>query len=332
MGQTSADPDAIPCGLLRVSTASVILHSNRTLERWLGYATGELVGEPLERIFPPAARLYYLTSLRPLMDHNQWANEVYLQLRDREGHDLPVMVNGVPREHGSTPGYELAIMTMHKRHVIEEQLVETRRTAEQAVREQERACAELEQARAELFEKQRQLLTLNEKLEQMAATDALTGLPNRRAFNQAMEQQLALWRRKRIPVSLILIDVDFFKRINDTFGHATGDEVLRTVAQALGRNIREADLAARVGGEEFTVLMPDTTLSEATRLGERLRATIETLPDAPCPVTISLGVTEVATGDTVSSLFAGADHALYQAKESGRNRVHQARTDTGKGR
>lgn len=157
-----------------------------------------------------------------------------------------------------------------------------------------------------------------------ALTDPLTGLHNRRAMDQCLED---IWAApERMPLSLLVLDIDLFKRINDTYGHADGDCVLQWVAATLRHCIRAGDSAFRYGGEEFLVLLPDTTLEGAICVAESIRGRIEArYPANPrnwrVPLTVSLGVASRQPTDDPKSLFARADRALYQAKQLGRNRV-----------
>ncbi len=171
-------------------------------------------------------------------------------------------------------------------------------------------------------ETERQLKLLNEQLQNLAITDGLTGLRNRRAFEEHLIQEVAEAKRFRSPVSLLMIDVDHFKQFNDTFGHALGDEVLRTVASILAREARQSDLVARYGGEEFAVVMPHTDLNSAMLAAERFRRTVEAHEGFPRSVTISVGVAQYLDEMTSpEELVKLADKALYRAKEQGRNRV-----------
>jgi diguanylate cyclase (GGDEF)-like protein len=170
--------------------------------------------------------------------------------------------------------------------------------------------------------------------------DALTGLANRRQFEDRLRHHLLEHARHRQPVSLILLDIDMFKSVNDVFGHQGGDEVLKEVAKAAQRTVREIDLCARYGGEELAILLPQTNLAGASATAERLREAISLLKvpspsgRAPITVTASFGVASytesVKAGDM---LFPAADMALYQAKSAGRNCVRQAmsRSSFGKG-
>jgi diguanylate cyclase (GGDEF)-like protein/PAS domain S-box-containing protein len=172
---------------------------------------------------------------------------------------------------------------------------------------------------------------LEEQLRELAQTDGLTGLANRRSFDERLEQE---WRRaERIgeSLALIVLDVDFFKRYNDRFGHAQGDECLRRVAGILAGGRRISDMAARIGGEEFCLILPNTDGQGAVLVAEAIRSGVEMLrmdhPESPLGrVTVSVGAAAARPrrDDTASALLAAADRALYDAKGAGRNRVGTA--------
>ena len=165
---------------------------------------------------------------------------------------------------------------------------------------------------------------------QLATTDAVTGLYNRHYLTSHLETQLAAMERKGKPLSVMMMDIDHFKRVNDSYGHATGDMVLKEFAQRVGRNIRGVDLAARYGGEEFVVMMPETPADWAKMIAERLREEISDVPfdvgvsDGPLSVTVSIGVSTSGENASPQTLLEVADKCLYQAKDDGRNRVVQA--------
>lgn len=168
------------------------------------------------------------------------------------------------------------------------------------------------------------------KILQYATIDALTNLNNRRQFELRLGQEIATTKRQNNPLCAMMIDIDFFKKVNDTYGHASGDAVLRGVASIIKSALRESDIPSRYGGEEFAVLLPYTHIDEAKIVGERLRKAVES---SPIPinvensdvksinVTISMGLAEFNKTETGDELFERADKALYEAKESGRNRV-----------
>ena len=163
------------------------------------------------------------------------------------------------------------------------------------------------------------------KVLQYATLDALTNLNNRRQFETRLKQEIAITKRQNNPLCAMMIDIDFFKKVNDTYGHASGDKVLRTVASVIKAQLRESDIPARYGGEEFAVLLPYTHIDEAKIVGERLRKAVEettvSLDNLNINVTISMGLAEFRQDESGEELFAQADKALYKAKESGRNRV-----------
>ncbi|MCR6632533.1 MAG: GGDEF domain-containing protein [Magnetospirillum sp.] len=168
-------------------------------------------------------------------------------------------------------------------------------------------------------------------LERRASTDALTGLANREHFFRRAEGELARRTRSGAALAVLMMDVDHFKHVNDTWGHDAGDRVLTAVAEQLRPHARETDVLARTGGEEFVLLAVGATLGDAVEIGERIRAAVGALrvsadPGA-IPVTISVGCTTVAPDDTaIDPALKRADHALYQAKRQGRNRVMAAPT------
>jgi diguanylate cyclase (GGDEF)-like protein len=168
---------------------------------------------------------------------------------------------------------------------------------------------------------------LRESLRRQSVLDPLTGLFNRRHFDAALKRELARARRKNVPVSLVLVDIDHFKRVNDDYGHAVGDAVLRTFAQQLRLGIREGDIACRYGGEEMVLLLPECAAADAGARAEAIRIALAAITpnpegDGPQQVTASFGVAAYpAHAQDAEALFWAADKALYRAKQQGRNRV-----------
>ncbi len=162
---------------------------------------------------------------------------------------------------------------------------------------------------------------------QLATTDAVTGLYNRHYLTSHMDTRMAAAQNQGKDLSIMMMDIDHFKLVNDTYGHAVGDKVLKEFATRIGRNIRGVDLAARYGGEEFVVMMPETPTDWAFMIGNRLREEVAEnpfdfdLPEGPITITVSIGVATSQDGQTPSQLLEEADKALYEAKASGRNKV-----------
>jgi len=183
-------------------------------------------------------------------------------------------------------------------------------------------CVRLEIA-TRILEVHQALGRQNSRLTEMATTDELTGVSNRRRFGEDLNLHAALAARHNLPLSLIMIDVDYFKSFNDSFGHRAGDEVLKTIATILRSEVREHDIVARYGGEEFVVLLPSTGSEAAMEVAERLRRAITRGSWNMVPLTASFGVatTDPSHSITVEDLVAQADEALYHSKNHGRNRV-----------
>jgi len=160
---------------------------------------------------------------------------------------------------------------------------------------------------------------------QRAMTDLLTQLPNREAWQERLSFEFNRWQRYRHPLIIGVIDIDLFKRINDAYGHKAGDRVLQLVAKELKDRLRNTDFIARFGGEEFVVLLPETTAEDAARVMDKLRSHIRSLPfhfrGEPVTVTFSAGLAEFTAGDSEETVFERADRALYHAKDAGRDRV-----------
>jgi diguanylate cyclase (GGDEF)-like protein len=167
---------------------------------------------------------------------------------------------------------------------------------------------------------------LHDVVQRQAVTDDLTGLVNRRRFKEALEAEVERARRFGDPLAIILADLDDFKRINDMFGHHVGDVVLRSFADLLRSHVRDVDLAGRIGGEEFAILLPDTKASEAAMVAERMRDSLGGLRLAASDgqavqMTSSFGIAQLGTGDSADDLLRAADEALYRAKSEGKNRI-----------
>ena len=197
-------------------------------------------------------------------------------------------------------------------------------TAEQAERRSREQG--LEQLEREVEIRTAALVEARRIADEQARTDALSGLPNRRAFFEQAGQELKRAKRYGKPLCVIMLDIDRFKHINDTYGHAAGDRVIRNIAEMAGAVLRDSDLPARIGGEEFALLLPESTLEGAMTVAERLRKRIAEAPmqvdDALLHVTASFGVAAYGPdNETVDDLLAAADQVLYVAKRTGRNRV-----------
>jgi len=174
---------------------------------------------------------------------------------------------------------------------------------------------------------QKELIETNRRLELLSITDGLTKLNNHRFFQDELARAFEESERYERPLSLTMTDIDFFKKVNDTYGHAIGDEVLKAISSIFQKSIRTTDLAARYGGEEFALMLPETVLDDALIFAEQIRRSIEAAPvqthAGSIPATVSIGVATVphARIRSAKELIVAADKALYRAKKNGRNQV-----------
>lgn len=223
----------------------------------------------------------------------------------------------------SSDGYPLGTLCVLDYQPRE--LTERQRFALQTLANQVMAHMELMQAHRAQAELIRKLKAARDELSRHAATDPLTGLLNRRAFEQRLNQEVALIQRGASSATLMLIDLDHFKTVNDTFGHQAGDEVIVRFVKLCRQVFRQADVIGRWGGEEFVIMLPRATVAEAEHAAERLRQLVATtaMLDAPLPlyITISIGVCALNGSSNINECLHRTDTLLYSAKGQGRNRT-----------
>ncbi len=183
----------------------------------------------------------------------------------------------------------------------------------------------IEKTNEDFVKRNLELQDIQAQLEMLAAHDVLTGLYNRRYILERIEEKLPEVKRHQLDCCFVIMDIDYFKDVNDHYGHIAGDDVLKVVAQLLANGVRQGDIVARYGGEEFLIFLPMTELESAKVLVERLRVTLEQyqhkIDNEIVTVTASFGIAQHEINDTADRTIARADKALYQAKESGRNRI-----------
>jgi diguanylate cyclase (GGDEF)-like protein/PAS domain S-box-containing protein len=293
-----------PAAMILVDQNGRMCFTNQAAEDLFGYEKEGLLGESIEILVPMEFQQQHQQE-RAEFSHQPESRRMgsgrFLMARRRDGSQFSAEIGLTPIQLGD----DVYILSL----VID---LTQLRQAEERIK---RLARELEQA--------------NEQLAQIASTDALTGLYNRREFDTQLDAQIRLMKRMRHPLSLLLIDLDGFKNYNDRFGHLAGDEALITMANLLSQNIRSSDIIARFGGEEFVVILPDTTGPAALQLAERLRMAIHAHPWKATSLTISLGVatlefTEPSLAgelDERTRLFSEADQALYYSKSNGRDRA-----------
>jgi diguanylate cyclase (GGDEF)-like protein/PAS domain S-box-containing protein len=317
--------EALPVAVLVVDAQQRVRQINLEAERLFGYRREELLGGPLDRLIPEAVRAAHAGWAGDFMDAPSARamgvhRDLLAQRADKRLFPVEIALKPIRTDDGLF--VIAAVLDLTARKALERRVLADKLELEQQVRER---TAELERSIREQRAVVQCLETARAELERLTREDPLTGLANRREFDArlALEHERAV--RHELPLSLAMLDLDFFKQVNDAFGHAVGDEVLRHVAAILRQQCRAVDLPARYGGEEFVIALPDTGLLEARLLCERVRRAVERHEWAAVhqglAVTVSIGVAMRQDAETPPSLIEVADHCLYEAKRDGRNRV-----------
>lgn len=299
--------EASPTALLMVDEDGTIVLANTAAEKLLRYGKEALVGSSVDRLVPDSAR-----GRHPKLRSGFQAYPTPRPIG--HGRDLSVI-----RSDGEVVSVEIGLnpVTLDGAFLAVVSLVD---------------ITERNRSRDRIQGLAQKLREANEGLEKLAVTDALTGLWNRRKFFEEAQRLLGVLQETGGPCSLLILDLDDFKGLNDTFGHPAGDEVLKQVAQLMKETRQSADIVARLGGEEFIVMMPGAEAVGAVRVAERLRASIEGHPWQLRALTASVGVATLRdpgkrgtpTSALISGMLRAADLALYASKEGGRNRVTHA--------
>lgn len=278
-----------------------------------GYAAEEMIGEPFDSWLTSdsAARL---------------AREVDLRLRRIAAGDRGASVLVSELEMLGKDGGQISVEVVSSYLLDEDGVARTILGITRNISERKAAESALKESNRQLHARIEEIGRLQVALQELAVRDSLTGLYNRRYLDETLEREVSRARREGIPLSLVMLDIDYFKRVNDGYGHQVGDEVLRVLATTLSADIRAEDVACRYGGEEFLILLPNMPLEAAVQRAEAWRAAVERLSiahgDFRLAFTISLGVSAYPDhGKTPDELTRCADQALYKAKRDGRNQV-----------
>lgn len=311
--------EAMQSGVLLLSAEGVVELTNPRMAEMLGYDSKSecLLGQALHMpaINESGRAIHPRNS--PILRAAKRGESVHdhtMGIRHPNGNLIWLHTNAAPvlDANGSPNGAVASFVDITKQREDEQRIRESMQKIRDYSEEMERQSAELAVA--------------NHQLEQLATLDGLTGLKNHRSFQEFFEQQFQGSKRHGTQLSLILLDVDQFKKFNDQFGHPAGDDVLREVAQQLKSVARTSDFVARYGGEEFVVVLPNTSANEAIEAAERMRTAIAESRWALRPITISLGVaTYKKKMADRSELIAEADAAMYSSKQNGRNRTTHIR-------
>ncbi len=246
------------------------------------------------------------------------------QIISRFGERIPVDFFGVPREDA----FFIMLRDIRERTEMEEELERSKKEFTEKIRERDLYARELQVIRDLYKEKLKEIEVMKEEALRLSYTDDLTGIYNHRFFVEQLTREVERHRRYSTPLSLLMIDIDYFKHYNDAHGHLAGNEVLRAIARLIGRGVRQTDIVARYGGEEFVAILTNTGRKGAFEIAERVRRNVadtrfpneSTQPNKD--LTVSVGVATISSSiSTLTDLIREADHALYRAKKAGRNRI-----------
>lgn len=311
----------LPCGYLVLTDDGLILEINETLLSLIGYSLDELYNQHVNSILTRSSQFFFQIYFFPMIKLQHKVEEMYITLKSKEEEDIPILLHASRTERVGKFINDCVFTPMKQRYEYENALLAIKKETEKQNRVKKEQIAELDLLRKELEFKQKELLEVNFKLWELANTDSLTSLNNRRYLQEKLASSIAESTRLSQPLSFLLLDLDHFKKINDTYGHLMGDQILQKLGEILRVEMREEDIAARYGGEEFALILPNTELSVALEIAEKIRARIENTDWKISKVTISIGATMLVAGDTVSTLQSRADQALYSSKNHGRNLV-----------
>lgn len=313
-----------PCGYLSIDDDGTIVAINETLLRALGYNLHEIQGRHINLILSRASRSFYQLYFFPMIRLQEKVEEMYVSLKTKTEHDIPIYLNASRHEHDGKIFNNCVCVPLKRRYEYEQALLKVKKETDKINRMKKKKIDELDYLRHQLESKQSELLKVNEKLQKLATTDGLTGLQNRRSLQENLTTNVALHTKRLQSLSFLLIDIDYFKNVNDSFGHMTGDTVLQKLGQLLKDESRIDDFVARYGGEEFALILPNTDKPNALKVAERIRSTVENANwDVP-KITVSIGISTSSPGDTERILQSSADRALYASKNGGRNQVTHA--------
>lgn len=283
-------PDAFHSGALVTDEHRKITYANAYFSDELHWQLEVLIGKSSDDLFTYSSKIFCESYLMPLLIHEKKCDEIQLTLLNGNGKRVPILVNAKMDDQGHI---YWSFFNASKRDQLYEELILSRKNLE----------------------------VQTEILQLMSSTDDLTGLMNRREMNKRAPELINQAKRYRHTIALLMIDIDHFKKVNDSFGHLEGDRVLKKFGQRLQNFGRQTDLIARFGGEEFIMLLPDTDVSDVNLFAERLHKLVSEIEVNNTPITISIGVTMGDGDQNLDELTKQADDVLYQAKNNGRNRT-----------
>lgn len=314
--------NTLPGGFVSLNREGNILEANQTFLLWMGLTEEQVAHLHIEELLTAASKMMFHSYFYPNINLYGQIDELFLHFRDVQGSSAYLM-NAKKSVGPDGEVIDCLVIPMKKRMEYETELRTAKKQLEQAYQEKKEALQKVQALNKEIEQQQQKLIQMNRELLVLSNTDKLTGIANRRLFQQHLDELNQVFQQEQKSFSLLLIDIDFFKKVNDTFGHAVGDLVLQKVAKILTASARPEDHVARYGGEEFVILLPNTDIDTALHIAKQLNQIVEQSdwPEVGGGLTISVGAATYNADSTVDSIIEYADQALYYSKRNGRNRA-----------
>jgi len=318
-----------PMGILYISPRGTILECNDYVATLTGYTREDISGSPFTTFVPEAQAEVLREDFRRLFTENIEIKSKECMLRNIEGNDITIEYHAqsISRK-GHTVKALMILVDITAKKALELELIEKNAEMERTLWDMAEVKDALEARAGELNKASEDLKQLNERLNLLSITDGLTEIYNHRHFQDRLSEEVErLHRQKSGDLSLLMVDIDDFKKVNDTYGHQCGDMVLKQLAILLKNSVRIIDILARYGGEEFAIILPNSNKAQAVTVAERICETIRSTPftfgeGTSVKVTVSIGVgTITCSRGEKSDLVRKADSALYEAKAKWKDRV-----------
>jgi len=314
----------LPCGFITLTDTGIVKSANKTFLEMLNYNRGEIIDQHIESIMSISNKFFFHTYFYPFIRLYGNVEEMFLSLKSNNGEDCPILLYGKRRIQDNEELIDCICVHIPKRAEYEKEIRNISVQIEDAYRDKKEATAKLNTLLDEIELKNEELIMMNEQLEMMTLTDNLTGLRNRQFFQMSLSTSIINFKELNTPFSLVIIDIDYFKKVNDTWGHIVGDRVLIKLAEVMKNLYSEHDIV-RYGGEEFIAILNGIGFEESIEKAEALRAAVENNDWGKCPITVSIGIDTFTAEHNEQSIIAHADRALYASKNNGRNCVTHAK-------
>lgn len=313
----------LPCAVLVTDEHERVVSANPNLNALICNAQNAVFPEFMDSLLTRASSIFCQTHVWPSLRRNGEVHEVFLHLHRPNGSPLPVMTNIKKTLMKDQVVYIWLFFLALERSRFESELLEARKRSEQLTSQLQDAHERLRELNAQLEARMVVTEDANRSLTILTNTDSLTGLGNRRALESAVAK---LGQESDATFSILMVDIDHFKTVNDTYGHDRGDDVLRDVGQCLQAAARQSDTLVRYGGEEFALILPNSDAEQSLRVAQRVHEIIATARPGGIALTVSIGAAtaKLDKSHDIQPTLKQADEAVYAAKHQGRNRtVHR---------